>query len=413
MADAPALVRLRVAFVTQRYGNEVNGGAESLCRVLAERMSRHWDVEVLTTCANDYVTWENHYPEGMEAINGVQVWRYPVAEPRDIVRFDRMSQSIRANTRASLAEQEAWMRAQGPWSPRLVEAIAAGADRYDLYFFFGYLYAQAYFGLPAVAHKAILAPLAHDEWTIHLDMWKAFFARPAAFLFNTVEEKAFFRRRFAGTSFRGPVVGVVVDRPAGIDPLRFRSRFGIAGQFLLYVGRVDPSKGCGEMFANFLRHVELTGDSRLLVTIGRAVMPIPDHPQVRALGFVSEDDKWDALAACDFLVMPSLYESLSLVLLEAWSVSKPVLVNGECEVLAGQARRANGGLAYFSVDEFSAAIQALSRGGAASVMGRQGHDYVLATYSWPAVEAAYLGMAAQLNSVTGEHAMQARPQRSD
>ena len=123
-------------------------------------------------------------------------------------------------------------------------------------------------------------------------------------------------------------------------------------------------------------------------------MPVPSHPQVLALGFVSEQVKWDALAACDLLVMPSPYESLSIVLLEAWSVMKPALVNGRSEVLRGQVCRANGGLAYSDRREFSAALATLSNGAAASVLGRQGHDYVRNRYSWKTIEAEYLEVAA-------------------
>ncbi len=391
MRDAPAR-RPRVAFVTQRYGSEVNGGAEALCRSIAERMARHWEVEVLTTCALDYMTWADHYPPGESMLNGVRVRRFPVEAPRDVPTFDRLSAAIVAAAPDQSRAQE-WMRAQGPWSPQLFEAIAGSAAATDVFFFFGYLYAQAFFGLPRVAGKAVLAPLAHDEWTIHLPMWDAFFAMPRAFLFNTEEERAFVQRRFPAAGIGGPVIGVAVERPAGIEPRRFRAAHGIEDDFLLYVGRVDPSKGCGEMFANFIDHVGRTGDPRILVTIGREVMPVPVHPQIRALGFVDEQSKWDALAGCDLLVMPSPYESLSIALLEAWSVSKPVLVNAECEVLLGQVRRANGGLAYRGAEEFSRFLGELSAGGVPGVLGRQGYEFVKARYTWPRIEADYLALA--------------------
>lgn len=388
--------RLRVAFVVQRYGLEVNGGAEALCRLVAERMTRHWEVDVLTTCALDYLSWRDHYPAGAQTLNGVTVRRFPVAEPRDIARFDRLSQQIVADPQPSRERMEEWSRAQGPWSPALVDFIAASRERYDVFFFCGYLYAQTYFGLPRVVDKAVFAPFAHDEWPIKLPMWDALFASVPRFLFATPEERLFLRQRFPGAELAGDVVAMGIDRPPDIDPARFRREHGLHDGFLLYVGRIDPSKGCQELLDDFLAHVAATGDQRPLVLLGRAVMPLPEHPQVRALGFVSETTKWDALAACDLLVMPSPYESLSIVLLEAWAVGKPVMVTSRCEVLRGQVARSNGGLEYRNGAEFSACVHALSHGGAASVLGRQGYDFVRRGYTWEKVEQAYLAVAARI-----------------
>ena len=75
-----------------------------------------------------------------------------------------------------------------------------------------------------------------------------------------------------------------------------------------------------------------------LVLIGSNVLPIPKHPRIRHLGFLSDEDKFDALAAADVLIMPSRFESLSMVALEAWALGKPVLANGHCDVLRGQVR---------------------------------------------------------------------------
>ena len=82
--------------------------------------------------------------------------------------------------------------------------------------------------------------------------------------------------------------------------------------------------------------------------IGNPIIPIPEHPQIHHLGFVNDQDKFDALAAAELLIMPSYFESLSMVALEAWALGKPVLANGRCDVLKGQCIRSNGGLYYES-----------------------------------------------------------------
>src|SRR6185369_4556856 len=97
--------------------------------------------------------------------------------------------------------------------------------------------------------------------------------------------------------------------------------------------------------------------------LGKAVIPVPSHPRIRSLGFVSDEDKFDALAAADLLIMPSPYESLSMVALEAWALGKPVLANGRCDVLRGQCARSSGGLYYENFDEFAEALYALEASG--------------------------------------------------
>ena len=388
--------RPRVAFVIQRYGVQVNGGAEAHCRLVAERMVRHWDVEVLTTCALDYVTWANHFPAGCESVAGVTVRRFPVARQRDVAEFDRLSGDLIAHRGADLAAQEEWMRAQGPWAPQLTDFIAAHRDDYELFFFFGYLYAQTYFGLPPVADKAILAPLAHDEWPIHFPMWDRIFAAPRFFMFNSIEERQFLQHRFARAALPGEIAGVGIEPPADVDGERFRAQFGVDNDFLVYVGRIDPMKGCAELFDAFVRHLAATEDRRSLMLLGRAVMPIPSHPRIRPLGFVDERTKWDALAASDALLMPSQFESLSMVVLEAWAMARPVVANGMSDVLNGQVQRAGGGITYRSPAEFSDALQRLSEPSTRAALGASGRAFVRSTYSWERVEQHYLHAAAQV-----------------
>ena len=387
----------KIAFIVQRCGREVNGGAEALCLMLAQRISNYWPTEILTTCAIDYMDWTNHYTPGEEVLGDTLIRRFIVEKPRDIEKFNQLSaQLYSCCTTASIEEQEIWMRAQGPWSPTLFEFIESHARYYDAFIFFPYLYASTWFALPKVVDRAILVPCAHDEWTIYLNMWDHFFLLPRAFVFNTFEERDFLRRRFPNARLEGPVVGIAVDRPKDIDPLRFRREHGIEEGFLLYIGRVDPSKGCDELFTFYLQHREAGGGPEKLIILGKTVMPIPNHRDIISLGFVSDQTKWDALSACDALIMPSPHESLSMVLLEAWSVGKPVIVNGKCEVLVGQSRRANGGVWYKNFEEFSQALTFLQEGRHAGILGRQGWRFVKENYSWPVIEKAYVDV---INSV--------------
>jgi len=386
----------RIAFVVQRCGLEVNGGSEKHCLDVARRLAARADVEILTTCAVDYWTWENHYPPGASEVAGVRVRRFPVEEPRDLAAFEARSRRVRARLAAGAldeAEAEAWMRAQGPWSPALLEHLREHGDDYDVFFFFTYLYASTYFGLPEVEARAFLVPTAHDEWPIYLPIWERFFARPRALLFNTPEERAFLQRRFPGLPLPGEVTGVGTDPPARLDPEAFRSRFGIEGSFLLYVGRIEPAKGCDVLLDHYAQWRREREAAPPLVLIGRSPAPLPPQPGVRAVGFVDDQAKWDALAACQALLMPSPAESLSMVLLEAWTAGRPALVNAACEVLVAQARRAQGALWYGSADEFALALDRLLEPRIADALGRQGQRWVHETVSWERILSTYLRLA--------------------
>jgi glycosyltransferase involved in cell wall biosynthesis len=379
-----------VAFVVQRCGSEVNGGAELHCLQVAQRMARHWRTEILTTCALDYMTWDNFYPAGPEQIGSTMVRRFLVDQPRDVESFNRLSSQLHTRQReATLEEQEDWMRAQGPISTPLFEYLRAHRHSYDAFIFFGYLYATTYFGLPLVQDRAFLASLAHDEWTIYLSLWDRLFVFPTLLIFNTAAEQDFLRKRFPKHSLSGPVVGVGIEPPQGIDPGSFKSRYHLDVPFLLYVGRIDESKGCGAMFEYFARWKKQTTAPHKLLLLGQEIMPVPFHDDIIHLGFVEDDQKWAAMKACDWLLMPSPHESLSMALLETWSVGRPALVNAECDVLVRHCQESHGGLWYNDFDEWSATLAIVDEE-TRVILGRQGQDYVRRSYSWDRVETSYL-----------------------
>src|SRR5439155_12880000 len=246
-----AVRRLRLAFVVQRYGPEIDGGAGYECRKVAEALVPHHEVEVLTTCARDYLTWRNVYPPGLAAINGVRVRRFPVDRPRRVRAFGRFADRLYATPHTFFDEAE-WVRRQGPLALSLVEWIRAHADDYDGFLFYTYLYLPTTLGLPLVAHKAILVPTAHDERPIYLDLFKSLFRLPRALVFQVKEEQAFVEARFHTGHLPAAVIGAGVDPAAEPQPERFRRRTGITGPFLLYVGRVDVEKGCRDLVEAFL-----------------------------------------------------------------------------------------------------------------------------------------------------------------
>jgi len=353
-------------------------------------MALHWETTVLTTCALDYMRWENYYPEGDETVGNTVIKRFLVNQPRDVPLFNSFSGTLRQQgENATLEDQEQWMRLQGPMSQKLLEFISDNASNYDAYIFFGYLYATTYFGLPLVSNKSWLVPLGHDEWPIYFSMWDRLFALPRGLLFQTPEELLFLQKRFGRLELSGPVTGIGVEPPAQMDERRFRQKYRIEDPFILYVGRIDASKGCSDMFVDFCRLKAETPNLHKLVLIGPEVLPVPYHKDIIYLGLISEQEKWDAIAACDWLINPSPHESLSIVLLEAWAAGRPVIVSAKSEVMLGHCRRSNGGLWYDSFEEL-AAICCTVTSQLRQTLGKQGQEYVKRCYSWSRIESCYL-----------------------
>jgi len=397
---------MKLAFVVQRYGADVAGGSEGHCRELAERLSARHDITVLTTCAKDYVTWANAFPAGHSVEQGVPVIRFPVARQRRMKLFADLSDEVFEGG-ATRERQEEWFRENGPDAPALLDHLRAHGREFDLVVFWAYRYFQSYFGLPLVADRAVLVPTAEEDAAINLDVLPEFFDKPIAYLFLTPEEEELVSSRAYRPLRPAAVVGIGLEPSSGVTtPRTLLDGLGIPPRYFLYLGRVDRNKGCDALLETFEEYAPTRPDVTLVLA-GPAKMQIPAHPQIRALGYVTNEVREALLAHAHALIVPSWYESLSIVLLEAWNYAVPALVNGRCKVLAGQVTRAHGGLYYSFPAEFDeAADYLLSHPAERDALGRQGRAYVDREYRWPTVlsrveallEDAYRGVTTKATS---------------
>ena len=373
----------RLALVVPRCAHDALGGAEALALSVARELAEKFDVEILTTCATDYWSWANAYPEGRDAIDGIAVERFAVERPRDLSEFNRLSRRVRYRMGStSIEEQEQWMRAQGPYSPGLLNALAT--RQHDLVVFFTYLYATTYFGLPLVAERAILLPLAHDEWPFYFPMWRPFFEKARALIFASPEERELVQRRFRDLPISGPVLHPAIRSDAAMVPALPEE---LPAEYLLYIGRIDGAKGVVELRERFESFLQRHPSSPWhLLFVGPGNPERPGSERVRYLGVVDEATKAGLLARAALFTMPSYHESLCIALLEAWAQGVPSLVNGWNPVLVGQSRRSNGGLWYRDQASFDAALLALDAPTRA-VLGRQGAAFVARTYTGDALAA--------------------------
>ena len=421
---------MKVAFIVQRYGSEILGGSEYHCRLVAERLAERHDVEVLTTCARDYVSWKNEYPEGTDRVRGVTVRRFANAQTRDIDAFNQYSDWI-FNHPHSRADELEWLRQQGPWCPALVEYLERHHRTFDALIFFTYLYAPTVLGIKVAPTRSILVPTAHDEAAIRLGIYQEVFSGPAGIAYNTEVERRFVASHFSIHAIAEETVGCGVELPPAAhghagqteaadaddneprteaaSPLRssfggrggaFRRRHKLHGPMALYGGRIEKGKGCEEL-VEYFRTYHAEGGEAQLALMGVKLMPLPEEPYIRFAGLLSERERMQALEAATVVIVPSPYESLSLLALEAFAVGTPILANARSDVLVDHCVRSNAGLYYADGDEFTECLKLLvSDAGLRVAMGRNGRTYVTDHYRWDLVMTKIERMVAKVRGKT-------------
>ena len=374
--------RPRVGIVVQRYGPEITGGAEAHAAQVVARLRPSWDVRVLTSCATDHLTWANALPAGETRVDGVPVLRFANPRPRPMRELNALSRRVFGHS-LDRDEEEAWMALQGPLLPGLWRHLEERGGEYDGFVAFTSLYVSTAWSVPLVADRTLLVPTAHEDEALAFDAYAEVFERPRALLVNTPEELALIHRRFPRHA-RARVVGVGVDAPA-VQPGRFRTRYEIAGEYLLYVGRVERGKGIPGLLEAYRSLRAAAADAPTLVLAGETSMDVRSEG-VRVLGRVSEQEKWDGLAGALAAVIPSPRESLSLLALEAFAVGTPVLGSGASPVVRGHVERSRAGVVFESPATFVDAVARVRQ--QRSVMARSARRYA-ARYRWERVVDAY------------------------
>jgi len=387
---------MKLAFVVQRYGLEINGGAELHCRWVAEHMKKHAEVEVLTTKAVDYITWKNHFARDEEVVNGITVRRFPVTRARNPERFGRIQDRLLRHDHKE-ADELRWLNEEGPRAPGLIQFLKDNENAYDYFIFFSYRYYHSYWGIKTVPRQSILVPTAERDPVVGLGIFRDLFRTPRAIIYNSIEERKMINDVSGNGPVPGDVVGVGTEIPDCYSGETFRRQHNISGPYVLYLGRIDENKGCHRLFDYFIRFKRESGSEVKLVLAGSTVMQIPSHPDLLYLGFLGDGEKFDALDGAELLIMPSFYESLSMVTLESWALGKPVLANALCDVLKGQCQRSNGGLYYETYPEFRESLGVLlSSPRLRRALGEDGRRYFEANYTWDVIEKKYLALLGRL-----------------
>jgi glycosyltransferase involved in cell wall biosynthesis len=382
---------MRVAFVVPRYGDGIVGGAETLTRGLAEHLAAAGvAVEVLTTCARDHLSWRNALRPGATAEGGVTVRRFPV-KPRNERRFGWLQKRILAGGRLGVEDELAWAE-ESVGSPGLFAHLVGHRRDHDLVCFAPYLFGTTLWGAQLVPERAVLIPCLHDEPFAYLGIVRTMVEACRGFIFNSPPEAALARTLYDIADRPSGVVGLGFDplpSPNPEIPARFRRRHRLAGPLLLYLGRKETGKNV-HLLIEYVRRYRETHDRRVTLVLagdGPVGAP-PDAEGIRDLGYLDATEKAAAYAAATVVCQPSVNESFSIVLMEAWLAGTPALVHAGCPVTTHHVFQAGGGLAFGDFYEFAEALTRLLEDAPLRArLGAQGRAYVETEYGWPAVTA--------------------------
>ncbi len=390
---------MKVAYVVPRYGPDVIGGAEGGARMLAERLVSQlgWSVEVFTTCARDLLTWKDEDSPGDSLDHGVLVHRYRSLAGRHPSFFAFSDRVLAIPRVVSEIDAEHWVDLQGPVCPDLVEAVLASDA--DAIVFYPYLYYPTVRTIGSVSDRAVLHPAAHDEPALMLPVYRSTFAAAAGLAYHTVSERQLVQRFFPVAERRQAVIGLGLDeRPAGAQAPA--DLLGLGDRpYLCCLGRVDDLKGSRLLVEFFAAYKQRRPSPLVLVLVGPIAARPPAYPDVVLTGPMDDAAKWSVLSQATALVSPSANESFSVVIMEAWSQQRPVLVNAACPATVEHCRASGGGLWFDGYATFEAAVDRLvADAELRRVLGEQGRRYVQANFRWPTIIQRYRHF---LEAVTG------------
>lgn len=358
----------KVAFVSARYGPNMNGGAEQHCRMLAERLVSQYEVEVLTTCVENYRSGGNELAEGEEMVGGVKVRRFLTDnsdsdEERRFAKKAKHARRIRHLLfrtgilplissfcpvwKPGMKTDEAAQAHSLFYSSGMRNFIKNHKNEYKCFIVFTVDYAPFYITAMEAGDKTIAIPTLHNaKISFRPSLTKAF-SKIRYVGFNTPAEQKLGKRIFGAALGASGIIGCGIEPATPGNWEEIKSRYGLPDNYLLYIGRVDKSK-TGDILKYYRHYRRENGTATLPLVIVGGIYDTPENTDGLYLtGFVSDSEKRSILQHSTILINPSYYESLSLVVLEALYDKIPVLVNGRCNVLKEHCIFSNGAVRYY------------------------------------------------------------------
>ncbi|HET9222166.1 MAG TPA: glycosyltransferase family 4 protein [Roseiflexaceae bacterium] len=381
-----------ITIVAPWFGPDTAGGAETQARQLAQAIrARGAPVEVWATNGRDSFAPPElaHYPQGPDTVDGVPVRRFAITPPRRDPYIPPPVAHRREQLGAMPAfpDHELRLLASLVSSDALLEAVASEGEG-RRFLFIPYPFPTSFWGVLLAGERAHLLPCLHDEPYARYSTYRFMFRGARRALANSSAERDLALRLYDLPPDRVVVAGEGIDLAPRGDGAAFRARRGLVGPLLMYAGRRDQTKNVPLLLAYLREYWARRGTPLKLMLMGRDPfeLPVALREIVLDLGYLSAQEKHDAYAAADVYVHPSLIESFSIVLMEAWLQSRPALVHADCAVTREAAEASGAGLAFRDFGEFAAALDLLL--GDAQLrqeLGARGREYVLKTCRWDEV----------------------------
>ncbi len=393
-----------IAFICPRFaeGNTV-GGAETLLKNLAEHaQSAGRTVTFLTTCAKNHFTWENEIPAGSRRIRDLDVHFFPVDEDRDVNAFLRVQEVISRKGYYTTDDEMTWLR-NSVNSRALCSYLKEHGSDYDRIVMGPYLFGLIYFASRIYPDKSLLVPCLHNEGFAYIRAFHEMFRTVAGVLFNSEPERDLAHRLYDLSDRKCAVVGMGLNS-FDVSSSAFACRHEIQSPYIIYSGRREPEKGIPLLLDYMTAFRKRTKQNVKLVFTGTGMLEACAEikPHIIDVGFVSEQEKHEAMAGAVAFCHPSINESFSIVLLEAWLARTPALVHAKCDVTRYHCRKSNGGLWFMAYPEFEEELIILLQDeDLRKAMGEAGRIYVLRHYSWPAIEQKLLNALDGKSTVDG------------
>ena len=418
-------MRKKIGIIVQRYGKQINGGAESHARMIAERLSEQFDITVFTSCAINYHSWESELPPGESYEENIRILRFKSDKKLTKKEDEYISRKIRERhlpqklyrwlgkpswwyklfPEAEVKDEDhfKWLVTQGPFTPDLIEYIKQYQQNYIAFVFFTAVYYPAAMGILTVPQKSILVPLMHDEPAAYFEVFKIVMSKVKWILFNTLAEQRFCENLFPIQHAKKKVVAVGIDLPDAYIDTNVLTAFHILQPYIIYIGRVDTYKGCNTLIQYFSEFKLRTNSTLQLVLVGNNMMNIVSTNSIIVTGFVTDKEKEQLLKQAEALIIPSHFESLSLALLESFACKVPVIANGKTEVLKDHINESGGGWCYDNEKDFFSILTSVTTNTFQNKQkGEKGLEYIKSNYSWKGVIESYMEAIHDIESITNK-----------